>query len=89
MEDDLLWKTTFGGRQPLVEDNLQWKTTFFGRQPLIEDDRQWKTTFGGRQLLVEDNPCMLPSLLCGIVIYRLELHKYCGRLQNIRRNLKN
>ena len=26
MEDDLLWKTAFGGRQPLVEDDLQWKT---------------------------------------------------------------
>ena len=76
-------------RQPSVEDNFLWKTTIGGRQLLVEDKLLWKTTFGGRQLLVEDNPCMLPSLLCGIVIYRLELHKYCGRLQNIRQNLKN
>ena len=35
-EDDLQWKTTFGGRLPSVEDNL------WGRRP-------WgKTTFGER-----------------------------------------
>ena len=28
MEDNLRWKTTFDGRQPLMEDDLQWKTTF-------------------------------------------------------------
>ena len=33
MEDDLHWKTTFDGRQPLMKDNLWWKTTFDGRQP--------------------------------------------------------
>ena len=33
-----MWKTTFGGRRPLVEDDLQWKTTFGGRQPSVEDD---------------------------------------------------
>ena len=63
MEDDLPWKMTFGGRQPLVthnlskrrpsvEEDLQWKTTFDGRRP---DDLWVKTTFGGRRLLVEDN----------------------------------
>ena len=26
VEDDLWWKTTYGGRQPLVEDNFWWKT---------------------------------------------------------------
>ena len=26
VEDDLWWKTTFGGRQPMVEDDLWWKT---------------------------------------------------------------
>ena len=30
MEDDLRWKTTYGGGQPEVEDDLQWKTTFAG-----------------------------------------------------------
>ena len=34
MEDDLRWKTTFGGRRPRVEDKLRWKTTFGGRQSL-------------------------------------------------------
>ena len=34
MEDDLQWKTTFGGRQPSMEDNLQWKTTFGGSKLL-------------------------------------------------------
>ena len=32
----------------------------------MEGDLQWKRTFGGRGLLEEENPCMLPSLLCGI-----------------------
>ena len=47
VEDDLQWKTTFGGRKPSVEDNLWWKMTFFGRWPLVEDDLQWKMTFCG------------------------------------------
>ena len=29
MEDYLPWKTTFGGRQPLVEDDLRGKTTLY------------------------------------------------------------
>ena len=53
MEDNLWWKTTFGGRQPSVEDNLWWKTTIRGRQPLVEDDLRWKATLGGRRSLVE------------------------------------
>ena len=40
----LRWKTTFSGRQPLVEDDLQWKMTFGGRQPLVGDDPWWKMT---------------------------------------------
>ena len=44
MEDDLQWKTTFGGRQSSVEHNLWWKRTFSGRQ-----------TFGGRLPSVEGN----------------------------------
>ena len=78
IEDDILWKTTFDGRQPSVEDNLRWKTTFGGRQPSVKDNLWWKMTFGG---MAEDDlrwentfsgrqpsldPCMLPSLLCGI-----------------------
>ena len=66
MEDNLQWKTTFGGRQPSVEDNLRWRMTCYGRQPSLEDNlwwemtfdgRQplWETTFGGRQPLVEAN----------------------------------
>ena len=35
MEDNLIWKTTLDGRQPLREDDLWRKTTFEGRQPLI------------------------------------------------------
>jgi len=30
LEDELQWKTTFGGRRHFVEDNLRWKTTFAG-----------------------------------------------------------
>ena len=55
MEDDFQWKTTFGGRWPLVEDNLWWKTTFSGRQPSVEDNHGWKMIFGGRWSLVEDD----------------------------------
>ena len=66
MEDDLLWKTTFGGRQPLMEDNLLrkttfgerqpwWKTTFSGRQPSVEEDLCWQMTFGERLSVVEDD----------------------------------
>ena len=55
VEDDLWWKTTFGGRQPSVEDDLWWKTTFSGGQPLMEDNLRWKTTLCGRRPLVEDN----------------------------------
>ena len=34
VEDNLQWKTTLGGRRPLVEDTLG------GRQPSVEDDLQ-------------------------------------------------
>ena len=65
-EDNLRWKTTVGGRLPLVEDNLrgrrplgeddfQWKTTFGGKQPTLEDNLWWKTAFGGRQPSFEDD----------------------------------
>ena len=54
-------KTTFGGRQPLLEDDLWWKTTFsgrgsfVGRQSSVEDNLWWRTTFGGRRPTVEDD----------------------------------
>ena len=35
VEEDVWWRTTFGGRQPFVEDDLWWKTTFGGRQPSV------------------------------------------------------
>ena len=34
-ENDIRWKMTFHGRQPL-------------KQPFMEDDLQWKMTFNGR-----------------------------------------
>ena len=37
-EDDLQWKTTFGGRRPSVEDNLWWKITFGERRTSEEDN---------------------------------------------------
>ena len=49
MEDNLWWKTTFDGRQPLTEDNLLWKMTFDQRQPLMEE------TFDEIRILFEDN----------------------------------
>ena len=66
VEDNLQWKTTFGGRWPLmedtfggrqtsVEDDLWGKTTFGGRQPLLKDDLRWKTTFSERRPVVEDD----------------------------------
>ena len=55
MEDNLPWKTTFDGRQPLIEDNLRWKTTLDGRRPSMEDNLWWKTTFYGRPPSVEDD----------------------------------
>ena len=55
MEDNLPWKKTFHGRQPLMEDDLRWKTTFEGRRPLMEDDLQWKTTFDGRGPSMDDD----------------------------------
>ena len=42
VEDNLRWKTTFGGKQPLVEDDLWWKMTFSGRQPSLEDNLLWE-----------------------------------------------
>ena len=56
MEDNLWWKTTFDGRQPLMEDDLWWKTTFDWRRPLMKDDRWLKTTFDGGQPFMEDDP---------------------------------
>ena len=53
MQDDHLLKTTFSGRQPLVEDNLRWKTTFGGRWSSVEDTLWWKATIGGRQPSLE------------------------------------
>ena len=38
MEDNLLWKTIFDGRQPLVDDNLWWKTTVGVKRPLVKVD---------------------------------------------------
>ena len=68
VEDNLWWKTTFGGRQPLVEDDLRWKTTFIGRRLSVEGDLLWKTTFCGRHPLLD--PCMLASPLCSIFSFR-------------------
>ena len=42
------------------------KKTFSGRRPLLEDDLRWKTTCGGRRPSFD--PCMLPTLLCGIFV---------------------
>ena len=50
MEDDLQWKTTFNGKQPLIEDDICRKTAFNGRQNLVEDDLCRKTTFDGRKM---------------------------------------
>ena len=66
MDDDLWWRTTFDGRQPLIEDNLWWRMTFGEKRSLIEDVLLWKTTydvghlwwkmsFDGRWPLIENN----------------------------------
>ena len=56
VEDNLWWKTTFGGGRPVVEDG-----------PFVEDDLWWKMTFCGRQPLV--NFCMLPPPIYGIFFF--------------------
>ena len=92
LEDNLWWKTSFGGRQPSVEDDFRWKTPYSGRRPTAEDNLWWKMTFVGRKLLVEDGPCMLPSPLCGSYKTRLGLvEKEAEFLQKfgIRPNFKN
>ena len=53
--EDRGWKTTFNGRQTLMEDDLRWKMTFTGRRLLMEDDLRWKTTFNGRRHSMEDD----------------------------------
>ena len=66
MEDNIRWKTTLDGRQPLMEDELDgrqpfteemlwWKTTIDERQPLMEDDLWCKMTFNEIWPLMEDN----------------------------------
>ena len=49
MEDDLWRRTTFDGRQHLMEVDID------GRHPLMEHDILWKTTFDGKQSLMEDD----------------------------------
>ena len=49
MDENLLWKMTFQGRQQFVEDNIHGKTTF------NEKNLRWKTTDDGRQPSMEDN----------------------------------
>ena len=63
MEDNLWWKTIFGGEAA----SKQGRRLRFGMLTeltnirstkvlwIVEDDLQWKTTFGGRQPSVEDN----------------------------------
>ena len=53
--DNLRWKMTLDGRQPLMEDDPWWKTTFDGRWTLMEDDLWWKMTFEGRRHSMEVN----------------------------------
>ena len=53
--DQLLWKTWFDGRQPLMEDNLCWNRKLEKRLPWIEDGIHCNTTFDGRQPLMEVN----------------------------------
>ena len=55
VEDNLRWKTNFGGRQPSVKDDLWWKVTFVERPPWLEDSLPWKMTFGGTQPLVDED----------------------------------
>ena len=79
VEEGLRWKTTFGGRWPLVENNLQWKMHFGGRLPSMEDNLWWKTTFSGRRPLLD--PCMLPTLLCGIFSILETFRIHSGHIQ--------
>ena len=59
--DDIWWKTTFGGRRPLIEECLWYKMTFDERQLWRKktfDGRQgnlrWKATFEGKRPFKED-----------------------------------
>ena len=48
-------RSTYSGRQPLMEDDLRWKIPFDGRQPSIENELKWNTTFDGIKPSLEDN----------------------------------
>ena len=63
MEDDLLWKMTFGGEttskqgRKLKFGMLTFLTNIRSTKVsgLVEDDLWWKTNFSGRRTLVEED----------------------------------
>ena len=55
LEDDLQWKTTFVGRQPLVKDNLQWKLSQLEIEKCMWHFACTHTRRQKRRHLVKDN----------------------------------
>ena len=72
MEDNIIWKTTFDRRRPLVYDYFQWKMTLGGRQPSVEDDLWLKTTCSGRRLSTEEDLCWI--LACCLLRFASFFH---------------
>ena len=57
MEDNIKVKTTFDGKQPLMDDNIWEKIKFNGRQPwitfLMERKLRWGIGFNWRPTLID------------------------------------
>ena len=74
VEDDLWWKTNFGGRRPSVEDDLLWKTPFVGTRPSVEDYLWWKTTLVGS---LHTSYSALRHFLSKDLVQIFQLHRIC------------
>ena len=59
-----MWKTTFGGRQPLVEDDYWWEMTFGGRTPFVEDDLWWKIAYNNKLMMI----CIMTMIIRSFLI---------------------
>ena len=59
MEDNLQWKTPFGGRRPLAEDNLRWKTSFVGSLHAAYSALQHFSEEDPTKLVWKDSSCLI------------------------------
>ena len=52
--NDLWWKITFDGKEPMMKGKIWWKSNFDRRPSLMEDNLWRKMTCDGRQPLMKD-----------------------------------